>query len=340
MVQDFHREYAKGVKQFCNSLPPSLGITAQMLDEYLRACAVYMWSFGSQPEKNLDLLNKMYTEKQVKVTLKELQKGIEEYQSEPDRLVEVPEFFIRIVEDDVAAGSSNSRGFADLQRKILTLCAAGSDSYSFDESRHLLLLHHQLNAVCSQEGVERIEAAAPVSGQDNAEILRSLMDQLGKSEEQDDQDVPAGSSRSSKAFNLANMQVKVSGTKPAFKKTPTGSASMPNLESAMADLDAMIGLQQVKDQVRTLVDLIHTRNLREKHGLTNPEMSYHLVFAGSPGTGKTTVARIMGRIYGALGILSQGHLVEVDRSGMVGRYVGETAQKTRDVIKQWAAYCL
>ncbi len=108
----------------------------------------------------------------------------------------------------------------------------------------------------------------------------------------------------------------------------------PTLEEAMAELQELVGLDAVKKEVDSLVNLVKVRTLRRERGLKCPDMSFHLVFSGNPGTGKTTVARIIGKIYSALGLLSKGHLVEVDRSGLVAGYVGQTAVKTQEVIQK------
>lgn len=97
-------------------------------------------------------------------------------------------------------------------------------------------------------------------------------------------------------------------------------------------LDDLIGLNLVKEEIATLVNYIKMKQMRDEMSLKSPDVSYHCVFLGNPGTGKTTVARIIADIYRELGILKRGHLVETDRSGLVAEYVGQTAVKTNQMI--------
>lgn len=101
----------------------------------------------------------------------------------------------------------------------------------------------------------------------------------------------------------------------------------------LAELDALIGLDNVKAEVRRLTSLLQVQQLRAERGLPVIDTSHHLVFTGNPGTGKTTVARLLSQVFHSVGVVSKGHLVETDRSHLVAGYVGQTALKTQQALE-------
>ncbi|MGM9594576.1 MAG: AAA family ATPase [Candidatus Onthomonas sp.] len=205
-----------------------------------------------------------------------------------------PGFFAQLAAADRGTGRDRTGQFCELCSLLLLLFATAEDSVSAAVTDYI---QHCVNTLRKAAG------KTPSASR--------------RAEEQD-------SRGSAAAQTEAQAQ-------PEEQKEP--EPPQPTLEELMAELDSLYGLEKVKKDVRSLVNLVKIRKLREEQGLPTPAMSLHLVFMGNPGTGKTTVARLLAGIYRAIGVLPKGQLVEVDRSGLVAGYVGQTALQTQKVVQ-------
>ena len=137
-----------------------------------------------------------------------------------------------------------------------------------------------------------------------------------------------------RGYEERDQVVRVFAVFPAVASFSQHTNRKLTLQEALAELNSLVGLAEVKEEVRKLANLVRVRKMRQERGMSVPPMSFHLIFTGNPGTGKTTVARLLSQIYRALGMLEKGQLVEVDRGQLVAGYIGQTAQQTREKIQE------
>ncbi len=299
--EEFHKIYLSNTDAFYKAAGSTL---SQELDEFISRCALALWSrAGSIGQQHVDMANQIYSRKREspKWMLWSLTGSL----CESDVFLP-PVFYWDLAEKDAKRGSENSRIFIRMLTNILLYLAAVDDDVSMAEAGYITECADKLNAVCDSSGVRKSrEALDPMDFVTSAEP--GFMDKY---------------------------KVQPGGGDTEKNSTAAAEAGekKPDFDELMAQLESLVGLEDVKKDVKSLVNLMKVRKLREANGLPVPPMSLHMVFMGNPGTGKTTVARILGGLYAAIGVLKKGQLIEVDRSGLVAGYVGQTALKTSEVI--------
>ena len=305
-----HKPYEETVITFRRQMaePAMRAVFSGQIDPFVRHCAAGLWQKdGGLTPLHVEYHNAIYTKgNPVPTTLYwDLCTQVAGYGG-----FEIPEFFHRLVRSDLEQGTSLSRRFVDTFTLLLLLLAAVDGIVSEDEAGFVNACADKLTACCDLHGVAGGKAPANAK-----EFVTRRTDGTVIQKGSDDPE-PAAT--------------------PAAEKAEEEPAPEPEqtLEELLAELDELCGLEKVKEDVKSLINLVKVRKLRQEADLPVPPMSLHLVFMGNPGTGKTTVARLLSKIYHAIGVLSKGQLVEVDRSGLVAGFVGQTALKTQEVIQK------
>ena len=299
-----HRQYQDSVSAFHRWIPdPTLRMAfSREADGYFRRCALGVWqadnAVGITP-RHVEFYNAIYsgTGPAPSALYWEVATGVADYD-----LFQPPAFFAALRDYDRRKRTTLARRFTDQLTLLLLLFAAVDGVVSEAEAGFVNACSDTLMALCERDGLSGDRPALKAD-----EFVTH---------------VPAPAQPPTEVVPAAEQE-----------ETPLPE-SEPTLEELLAELDGLCGLEQVKQDVKSLINLVKVRRLRQEHGLPVPPMSLHLVFLGNPGTGKTTVARLLARLYHAIGVLPKGQLVEVDRSGLVAGFVGQTALKTQEVIQK------
>ncbi len=298
--EELHKTYIANTEAFYRVAGREL---AGQLDDFLAGCAIGLWKGSPAVTANhVEAINQLYSKgcRQPQWLLWDLTEKVC-----ASGAFLPPLFFWGLTEQDARRGTDHSRVFVRMLTNILLYLAAVDDDVTMAEAAYITECADKLGAVCDGAGVKK--SKPPVNA---GEYVSSG-------------EVPFTAKAAGAGVGAAAPE-KAAAAEPAAKK--------PDLDELLAKLDELVGLATVKKDVKSLINLIKVRRLREENGLPNSAMSLHMVFLGNPGTGKTTVARLLSGIYAAIGVLSKGQLVEVDRSGLVAGYVGQTALKTQEVI--------
>jgi len=299
-----HRQYQETVSAFRRWIPdPTLRMAfSREADGFFRLCALGVWqadnAVGITP-RHVEFYNAIYsgTGPAPSALYWEVATGVADYD-----LFQPPAFFSALRDYDRRKGTTLARRFTDQLTLLLLLFAAVDGVVSEAEAGFVNACSDTLLALCERDGLSGDRPALKAD-----EFVTH---------------VPAPAQPPAEVVPAAEQE-----------ETPLPE-SEPTLEELLAELDGLCGLDQVKRDVKSLTNLVKVRRLREEAGLPVPPMSLHLVFLGNPGTGKTTVARLLAKLYHAIGVLPKGQLVEVDRSGLVAGFVGQTALKTQEVIQK------
>jgi hypothetical protein len=300
---DFHKIYIANTEAFYKA--GNRQYSAE-LDEFMRRSAMGLWSHSvAVTDDHVAVMNQIYSRgnQPPSYMLWTLTSAVCET---TDFLP--PVFFWNLAEEDVKHRRENSRIFIRMFTNILLYLAATDDDVTFAEAEFITDCIDKLTVICDTTGVRNTKDAL-----NPMDFVTSIAPGFKEKHPA----VPATSG----------------GEAPAVAPEEPKAEEKPSLDELMAQLDALVGLEAVKKDVKSLINLVKVRKLRQENDLPVPPMSLHMVFTGNPGTGKTTVARLMAGLYAAIGVLSKGQLIEVDRSGLVAGYVGQTALKTQEVIK-------
>ena len=265
------------------------------------------------------------------------------------RKLDVPAFFHQLVACDTAQKTSVVSDFLVQLNHILVAGASYNGDFTIEEANAVTAILKDL-AHCAKKAKLSVKDVLRISDPITPLKEESYLHPAAKNDVQGSIPTPEASPSAAAdddekdnsitlhvSLDLSDLADTHKDTSPAATEklaVPSEAKSSETLDSLLAELDSLVGLDSVKQDVHSLMNFIKVTKIREARGMKVPTISYHLVFTGNPGTGKTTVARLVAKLYYQMGILPKGQLVEADRSALVAGYLGQTAIKTQQVIQQ------
>jgi len=338
---DLKKEYLELQDMICEAVP-DYDVTEGRIQSYLLASAFTIWAenvnYTPEYAKAVEAIADVsFTPGQIMTVL--------ECASEEGRTLALPAFIRKAVDNDLQQHTNNSREIIDAIVRLLAAMAAVNDDLTLEEAIVLETIAESLHDYADRHGIGRDISLYSVSSHitprredgywtempEKPEPKESA-DHINTGDEQkDEQTKPVQPSSGNVSPNRPTIEE--NGEITTTPVEPDEPASTETLESLLDELNGLVGLDKVKRDVQSLLNFIKVCRMREKRGFKAPAISYHLVFTGNPGTGKTTVARLVAKIYYHMGLLPKGQLVEADRSTLVAGYLGQTAIKTQKVIQ-------
>ncbi len=313
--QELHDTYQMAINAFEKSYPLCNEDLMKQIDNYSRACALYLWStFGTEISRCVDAINSIYSAEQRRIVYSavSVQTAMNKL-SAKKHFMPVPKFFMDIISYDVRNNSNISRRLAACFQLLDVSYAMIDGDVQAKEADIIANLQQNLLKECDKKKV--------VDFEDKTNVQRFITPEF-----------------EGKLLVTAKRPGEDNAAKEENKKNDSRNLSKARTDepakSSIDELEALIGLSKVKSEIREISNFAKVQKARQVRGLPTSDLSFHLVFTGNPGTGKTTVARLVAKIYKDLGIVSKGHLIEVSAKDLVAGYVGQTAIKTGEVIEK------
>ncbi len=328
--EELHRMYKLGLESFFSGYPATDVKLAKEIDEYSRMRALYLWDlFGIDLAEKTKAVNEIYTDTTEKPTLSE---------TDVDRLIRnmykqkpvlpVPMFFRSLIDADLVRNTNHSRRLALCFQINDVLYALIDDVVEEEEADIIDSMKYDLVDECNRKDVKPFNGDVDPYEFVDRKNQEELVVKAKKS----------GKKNSEPYTNVLEYTIDLSINDTRIDEIQNESTDIETAKishkSAIDALDELVGLTSVKKEIRELADFVKIQKTRKDKGLPTTEISYHLVFTGNPGTGKTTVARLVSEIYRDMGVLSKGTMTEVSAKDLVAGYVGQTAIKTGKVIEE------